>query len=214
MINIVNLGGPVVWTLAAFSLFASTLVLAKLWHFSSLKLFKKNLPQTLHASLREGNVDHALAVYMADKHPRSQIIAHALKQVRQGTLDTDEVREEATRYAKLRLTDLSSYLRPLEVIATLAPLLGLFGTVLGMIEAFRAMEAAGSQINPAVLSGGIWQALLTTAIGLAVAIPVSLFYSWFERITERQAIAIQDDLDTLFIQLSINGQERRRKDVA
>ena len=71
--------------------------------------------------------------------------------------------------------------RILEVIASLAPLLGLFGTVLGMIEAFRQLEAAGNQVNPAILSGGIWQALLTTAVGLAVAMPVVAVLNWLER---------------------------------
>ncbi len=78
------------------------------------------------------------------------------------------------------------------------PLLGLLGTVIGMIEAFQAMEAAGSQVNPSILSGGIWKALLTTAIGVAVAIPVSIIHSWFERKVEVQATFVQDDLEKLF----------------
>ncbi len=96
------------------------------------------------------------------------------------------------------VTRLGSYLRILEVIASLAPLLGLFGTVLGMIQAFQAMEAAGSQVNAAVLSGGIWQALQTTALGPAVAIPVTLAHSWFERRVEVTAATMQDHLQRLF----------------
>ncbi|MDO6806083.1 MotA/TolQ/ExbB proton channel family protein, partial [Wenyingzhuangia sp. 1_MG-2023] len=87
------------------------------------------------------------------------------------------LREETLRLARIEVGKLTQGLRPLEVIANIAPLLGLFGTVLGMIEAFQAMEAAGSKVDPAVLSGGIWQALLTTAGGLAVAIPVSMIHS-------------------------------------
>ena len=85
------------------------------------------------------------------------------------------------------LEQLRSWFRPLEVIATLAPLLGLFGTVLGMIQAFQQLEAAGNQVNPAILSGGIWEALLTTAAGLAVAIPTVAALNWLERRTERFA---------------------------
>ena len=80
----------------------------------------------------------------------------------------------------------------------MAPLLGLFGTVLGMIEAFKAMEVAGAQVDPAVLSGGIWQALLTTAVGLGVAIPVSLIHSMLERQGELETQALQDDLGQVF----------------
>jgi biopolymer transport protein ExbB len=76
-------------------------------------------------------------------------------------------------------------------------LLGLFGTVLGMIEAFRAMEAAGARVDPSILSGGIWQALLTTAVGLGVAIPVSIAHSWLERRVEVEASSMQDKLDRL-----------------
>ena len=78
-------------------------------------------------------------------------------------------------------------MKVLEVIGGLAPLLGLFGTVLGMIEAFQQLEAAGSQVDPAILSGGIWLALLTTAAGLAVAMPAVIIYVFFDRYLEQLA---------------------------
>ena len=114
-----------------------------------------------------------------------------------GQLSLDELKTEAIRKARKSIAPLGKQLRTLEVIATIAPLLGLFGTVLGMIEAFKAMEAAGSQVDPAVLSGGIWQALLTTAAGLAVAIPVSMVHSWFERKLEVRASILEDDIDRI-----------------
>ena len=78
----------------------------------------------------------------------------------------------------------SSNLNSLQVIATIAPLLGLLGTVFGMIEAFQQMEMAGKNVDPSVLSGGIWEALLTTAVGLSVAIPIVVFESYFRNIVE------------------------------
>src|SRR3546814_3183218 len=75
------------------------------------------------------------------------------------------------------LEGLRGQLGALEVIGSVSPLLGLFGTVLGMIEAFRQLAEAGSQVSPAILSAGIWEALLTTAVGLAVAIPVVVLRS-------------------------------------
>jgi len=71
------------------------------------------------------------------------------------------------------------------MIASLSPLLGLLGTVLGMIDAFRDMEQSGNQVNPAVLSGGIWEALITTALGLAVAIMVVVILGLLERKVDR-----------------------------
>ncbi|MEM9754801.1 MAG: MotA/TolQ/ExbB proton channel family protein, partial [Pseudomonadota bacterium] len=70
--------------------------------------------------------------------------------------------------------------RLLDSIAQVAPLLGLFGTVLGMIDAFQALQDAGAQVDPSVLAGGIWVALLTTAVGLGVAMPTSLILTWLE----------------------------------
>jgi biopolymer transport protein ExbB len=99
------------------------------------------------------------------------------------------------RIARGELDALGHFMKVLEVIATVAPLVGLLGTVVGMVEAFQAMELAGSNVNPAVLSGGIWKALLTTAAGLIVAIPAFIAHSWFERKTERAAGMLQDDLE-------------------
>ncbi|MEM9788608.1 MAG: MotA/TolQ/ExbB proton channel family protein [Pseudomonadota bacterium] len=82
--------------------------------------------------------------------------------------------------AEARFARLERGLRILDNVAQLAPLLGLFGTVLGMIEAFQALQDAGSQVDPSILAGGIWVALMTTAAGLAVAMPTSILHSWLE----------------------------------
>lgn len=108
---------------------------------------------------------------------------------------------EVWRLAKLAINPLNNRLKVLEVIATIAPLIGLLGTVLGMVEAFQAMEAAGEQVNPAILSGGIWKALSTTAAGLIIAIPTFVAHSYFESKTQRAAQSIQNDLE-LFLTTS------------
>ena len=74
--------------------------------------------------------------------------------------------------------DLSSYVQALATIGNIAPLLGLLGTVLGMIKAFMVIQEMGGKVNAAVLAGGIWEALLTTAIGLAVALPTMVAHSY------------------------------------
>ena len=77
-------------------------------------------------------------------------------------------------------------------------MLGLFGTVLGMIKAFQRLEEAGSQVNPAILSGGIWEALLTTAAGLAVAIPAVAALNWLESKLDRLTHHMEDGLTRVF----------------
>ncbi len=85
-------------------------------------------------------------------------------------------------------------------MAQLAPLLGLFGTVLGMIDAFQAMQAAGGTVEASGLAGGIWKALLTTAAGLAVAMPVITVLQAFERVIDAQRVAMESALTALFTQ--------------
>lgn len=78
-----------------------------------------------------------------------------------------------------------------------APLLGLFGTVLGMISAFQALQEAGSQVDPSILAGGIWVALLTTAVGLAVAMPTSVVLSWLEARMDADRVLAQKAVRTV-----------------
>ncbi|MEL6992709.1 MAG: MotA/TolQ/ExbB proton channel family protein [Pseudomonadota bacterium] len=105
-----------------------------------------------------------------------------------GSDDTDRLISEA----EARFARLERGLRILDNVAQLAPLLGLFGTVLGMIEAFQALQDAGSQVDPSILAGGIWVALMTTAAGLAVAMPTSILHSWLEsRMDAERGVADQ-----------------------
>ncbi|WP_425319725.1 MotA/TolQ/ExbB proton channel family protein [Rhodovulum imhoffii] len=110
-----------------------------------------------------------------------------------------KAREETTRVARALLAEARTGLRALEVIATVAPLLGLLGTVLGMIEAFRVLEASGARADPSALAGGIWEALLTTAAGMAVAIPAALALSWFESVIDRAGHEMEDLATRIFL---------------
>ncbi len=92
----------------------------------------------------------------------------------------ETARAEANAQLDAAFGDVSRGLRVLDLTAQLAPLLGLFGTVLGMIEAFQTLQEAGSTADPSLLAGGIWVALLTTAVGLCVAIPASVVLAWFD----------------------------------
>lgn len=197
-----DIGGPVVAILLVFSVVASSLILFKLFQFWSLRSSSNTSPENLLQLFANGDKNQLRLQSQQQKHPRIRLIAQAIEVLDHSCLDSDLLRQELFRRARLLIQPLESFLRPLEVIATLAPLLGLFGTVLGMIEAFKAMEAAGSQVDPAVLSGGIWQALLTTAVGLAVAIPVSLIHSALERKAETSASAMQNDLEFILTEFA------------
>ncbi|WP_372737052.1 MotA/TolQ/ExbB proton channel family protein [Neptunomonas sp.] len=205
-------GGPVVWILLGFSIIALSIVLVKLWQFALLRPESiRDVTQAL-ALWREG--EHGQAkLALKRKRPVSELVSIAMRGVLNVRQDMDLLKDELERVAALRLNQLRALLRPLEVIATLSPLLGLLGTVLGMITAFQRMEAAGNQVDPSVLSGGIWQALLTTAVGLAVAIPVVVVHSWLERKVERVAALMSDSVTQVFtgLQAPVAGRSEHEE---
>lgn len=185
-LEMVAAGGPVVIILIGLSVFALAIVLLKLWQFRAARLGQTRVARDALALFTAGRAREAIAVAGRCRNPAAQALARAMRGQARG-LAEDKVREEVLRTGTEALHTLRGGFRTLEMIASLAPLLGLFGTVLGMIEAFRQLEAAGNQVNPAILSGGIWEALLTTAVGLAVAIPVVAVLTWLERRVDRVA---------------------------
>ena len=194
--DIVFAGSPVVWVLLAMSVLALTIVLLKIWQLVQLRP-ESNAP--LEEAIGEWcGGHHAQAIEKIDQSSFGGDILLLAMQATSKGLPMEPLREELERMAITKLRELRSLLPALEAIATLSPLLGLLGTVLGMIEAFQAMEAAGSRVDPAVLSSGIWQALLTTAIGLTIAIPALALYNWLDRKVQRVAEWLSDSTTRIF----------------
>jgi biopolymer transport protein ExbB len=210
--GMLDAGGPVVLILLAMSVLALAILLLKLWQFRVARVADRRAARRALAVHRAGRTAEALDLAAASRSPVAQALARALRG-RQRRLPETMVREEVVRWGGDVLETLRHGLRPLEVIAALAPLLGLFGTVLGMIEAFRQLEQAGSQVNPAILSGGIWEALLTTAVGLAVAIPVVAVHSWLERRVDGLAHEMDDVVTQVFTE-DLSGDTLEERDAA
>lgn len=195
--DFLDAGGPVVLILGAMSVVALAIILVKLWQFAAARAWDRRTARRAVALHRSGRSIEAISLASKSRNPVAEVVAYALRGCLRRDIDEAVVREEVARLASERIEALRAYLRPLEVIASLSPLLGLFGTVLGMIEAFQQLQNAGSQVNPAVLSGGIWEALLTTAVGLAVAIPVVAILAWIERVIE----GVTHEMETVVTQV-------------
>ena len=190
-------GGPVVWVLLSLSVLSFSVILFKAWHLWSLRAPADAEISKGFENLGQGHSLHTqMKLQRRAKNPRVALLEQASKQW-QGSANSDIWQQNLNDVARRGLNDLGSHLRVLEVIAMIAPLLGLLGTVLGMIDAFKAMELAGSQVDPSVLSGGIWQALMTTALGLIIAIPVSVAHGGFERRVELCEQSLQSDITKL-----------------
>lgn len=195
--NLVTAGGPVTLILLAMSIVTLTVILAKLWQFAAAGVGRAGTLDQALALWRDGREVEAIQHIGARGGPASRVAAHAMGALHTGT-EQARVREDTERVALGELAGLRSWLRVIETTVQTAPLLGLFGTVLGMIASFRALEGAGAQADPAVLAGGIWVALLTTAVGLAIAIPSALALTWFQGRIERERERIEDAATRVF----------------
>lgn len=188
-------GGPVIWAIAALSLFTLTLILWKTLRLARLGVWGGASARDMVEQFRTtGRVPDATGSGL-----RARVALHAIQTVRDPVLDGSEAREETERFARRLLTEARAGLRALDVIATVAPLLGLLGTVLGMIDAFQAFQTSGTRADPSALAGGIWEALLTTAAGMAVAIPAALALAWFESLIDSVAADMEDLSTRVFL---------------
>lgn len=178
--RILDLGGPVVMVLLAMSVLALAVTLYKLWQYRANGVGRHKLLQEALILWDGGDAPGARRRASQSRSCLAPVVARAMSAPPDATPDSDRRAERLDAEAGTALTRLESGFRMLDSIAQIAPLLGLFGTVLGMIDAFQALQEAGSSVDPALLAGGIWVALLTTAVGLAVAMPTSLILTWFE----------------------------------
>ncbi|MEM1133040.1 MAG: MotA/TolQ/ExbB proton channel family protein [Pseudomonadota bacterium] len=191
-------GGPIIVILAVLALVALGVSLVKFVQFARLSVGRSSFVADIVNTIRQGKHGDALANLEPRKSPVAKVMAAAVRGNANPEMNDTVVREETTRIAQAQLDGLERGLAVISLIATIAPLLGLLGTVLGMIEAFQQMETVGDSIEPAVLAGGIWEALLTTAAGLAVAIPAAVLFTWLQRSVDVEAQHMEDAATQVF----------------
>lgn len=195
ILGLLDRGGAVIWIIAALSVVGLTVILWKVWRLSVLGAWGGARAEAAVEAFRlSGHVDAGTGGGL-----RLVVARAAMQAVSDTRLTTEYAREETERVARRSLAEARRGLRVLEVISTVAPLLGLLGTVLGMIVAFQALQTSGAQADASVLAGGIWEALLTTAAGMAVAIPAALALAWFEAVIDRVASDLEDLLARVFL---------------
>lgn len=198
IMDLVEAGGPIIVLLAFLSLVSLTIVIIKLIHFRVLHISAKSFVPEAVSLVRDGKYDEALDFLTKKRAILAQVLSAAIRGKKAGPDHEALAREEVTRLAQAKLDGLESGLTLLSLIATISPLLGLLGTVLGMIDAFQQLEGAGDRVDPAILSGGIWEALLTTAAGLSVAIPAAAFFTWFQRSVDVAALNMENAATQIF----------------
>lgn len=189
-------GGPLMIPIAACSLILLAFVFERFVSLRRGRVIPKPFVTRFLQQIEEGELerDEALELCEQNGSPVAEVFAGAVRkwgrpavEVEQAVIDSGE-----------RVTNgLRRYLRVINGVATISPLLGLLGTVWGMIEAFNAIATADALGRPELLAKGISQALLTTAAGLTVAIPALIFYMFFVSRVDRLII----EIDALGVQL-------------
>lgn len=201
--RVLNLGGPVVLLLLVVSILTTSLVLYKIWQYQVARVGNhKQLSQAV-AAWDRGDSQGALAAVAQSRSYLVPVLHMAL------TAPQDErLAARADAEAEARFARLERGLGALDMVAQLAPLMGLFGTVIGMIEAFQKLQSAGSSVDPSLLAGGIWVALLTTAAGLAVAMPAALVLSWLTARMQQERVFANHALRVAFSPQKMAQSER------
>lgn len=190
--RVADLGGTVVLILIAVAVATLATVLYKLWQFAAAGVGRHRALRRAIEAWDAGDRAAARAALDASRSYLAPVVDMAFSAPAEPEAATRLSTEAETRFAALERG-----FRFLDSVAQLAPLLGLFGTVLGMIEAFQALQDAGSQVDPSLLAGGIWVALLTTAVGLAVAMPTALVLSWFEGRMDAERVLADRAISTI-----------------
>lgn len=195
--ELLSMGGPVMGVLLAISVLGLgtalyTLVISLLQAPRLNRRIRAGVDQWC-----DGEDDAARRSLSGQRNPLAGLLAFVMHRRSQGETESS-LRDEVARRAQRLLLPFESPLKILEVIAALAPLIGLLGTVMGMMTAFEAMANTQGQADPAELSGGIYEALSTTATGLAIAIPFAAIAAWMEFRMRRMQQQINDLLVRIF----------------
>jgi biopolymer transport protein ExbB len=198
MWEIVRAGGPIMWPIILCSIAAAAIILERFWTLQDKRVLPGDLVQKIWHLVEANQINDKIIAALEQNSPLGKVLAAGLTNRHRPREVMMERLEDAGRHV---IHELERFLNTLGTIAGISPLLGLLGTVTGIIKAFNAIQAGGMG-DPRALSGGIAEALLTTAAGLCVAIPALIAYRYLrgrvDRIViqmEKQAIRLADAVE-------------------
>jgi biopolymer transport protein ExbB len=168
-------GGPMIWLIVAASAVAVVVFVERVLHFHRAQINSMEFLNGVRNVLKRDNVVEALSICDATPGPVARLVKIAILSRERGR---DGVREALEEAGLAEVPLLEDKLNLLATIAQITPLMGLLGTVLGFIRIFSRLEAQGTLAHLEALSGGVWEALICTAAGLAVAIPAYAAYNY------------------------------------
>ena len=189
MWEIVRAGGPLMWPIILCSIGAAAIVLERLWTLQDKRVVPPELTQKVRQLIAANQINDKVIAALQHNSPLGKLLAAALANRHRSREVIMERLEDSGRHV---VHELERFLSTLGTIAGVSPLLGLLGTVTGIIKSFNAIQAGGMG-DPRALSGGIAEALIATAAGLCVAIPALISYRFLRGKVERIVVEMEKD---------------------
>jgi biopolymer transport protein ExbB len=206
--EIIVSGGVLMIPILLASIIAIAIVCERFWTLNSAKIVPRNVLADVWGKLSNNQLDANQLRELRLSSPLGQILAAGLVNAKAGRAVMTESIEQAASHV---VHDMERYLNTLGTISAIAPLLGLLGTVFGMIQTFSSILEAGTNGNTAALAGGIAQALITTAAGLVVGIPAMFFHRYFVGKIEALVVELEREsiklVDALYSSRAVDAQQ-------
>lgn len=187
MFELIKAGGLLMWPLLICSILSLAIILERLWFLRTRRVIPTQLVARVRAWDEAGALDANILDKLRAGSPLGRILAAGLANRHQ---DREVMKESIEEVGRHEVHDLERFLNALGTIAVITPLLGLLGTVIGMIKVFEVITALGIG-DPGVLAAGISEALITTATGLTIAIPSLMFYRYFRGRVEALVVTME-----------------------
>lgn len=175
MVELIAKGGPLVWVLLAGSVLAFGIFLERLFYYHRSSVDVAEMLHGLTNLVRRKKIAEAKHECVLTPGPAARVIHSCL---RRHTASRDDLRQIAQEAGQLEVPRLERYLRVLTAIATITPVIGLLGTLVGLMLTFEGITAVNGMATPTDISKGVYQSLITSALGMAIAIPSYLFYAF------------------------------------
>jgi biopolymer transport protein ExbB len=204
MLEFLAKGGILVTPILLCSVLALAIFAERVIRFAILRKRGRHVAERVADAVSAGDMAGARRAAGESRSPMGRILSQGLDV---GNEDQETLEMVLVHATETEVRDLSRYLQSLATIANIAPLLGLLGTVIGMIKAFMVIQQMGGKVNAAVLAGGIWEAMLTTALGLSVALPTMVAHSYLAAQVDQYEARLQDG--TVRLIKSLSGLRRK-----
>lgn len=210
MLEIVRAGGWLMLPIITCSIVAAAIILERLWTLQLNRVLPKDLTVDVWRWVKNSQLDRQRIQDLHQSSPLGQILAAGLSGRNRGREIVKENIQDTGRHV---VHELERYLNSLGTIAAISPLLGLLGTVIGMVKVFAAITIYGVG-NPSVLAGGISEALITTAAGLTVAIPSLIGYRYLRGKVDNLVVQMEKQAMSFLEVLVQHQQSKAVKDEA